>query len=58
MRPCLTTLAVNKGYSDLLRIDGRAVCLDTVTGRTDGTPPGVVDYVVATPGQPFVGESG
>jgi hypothetical protein len=58
MRPCLTTLVVREGYSDLLRIDGRAVCLDTITGRTDGSPPGVVDYTVASPGQILVTEMG
>lgn len=57
MRPCLNTLAVREGYSGLLRIEDRAICLDTVTGRTDGTPPGVVDYTVAKPGQELVDES-
>ena len=56
VRPCGTTLKVREGYSGLMRIDGRAVCLDTVTGLTDGTPPGVVDYKVRSPGQPFVKE--
>ena len=35
-------------------IDGRPVCLDTVTGMTDGTPPGVVKYIVVDPAQDFV----
>jgi hypothetical protein len=52
--PCRTTLAVQAGYSDLLRIDGRRVCLDPVTGRTDGVPP-VFHYVVRDPGQRLVG---
>ncbi len=46
IKPCTHTLAVKAGYSDLVRIDGRRVCLDTVTGLTDGTPPGVVKYLV------------
>jgi hypothetical protein len=54
--PCLTTLVVSAGYSDLIRIEGRAVCLDKITGWTDGTPPGVVTYTVANPGQDLVDE--
>ena len=56
MRPCLNTLKVQQGYSDFLRVDGRSVCLDTVTGLTDGTPPGVVKYIVRSAGQEFVSE--
>jgi|SRR6476469_252642 len=54
MRPCLTTLAVKEGYSGLLRIGGHRVCLDSVSGLTDGMPPGVVRYMVRRPGQTFV----
>jgi hypothetical protein len=56
IRPCLTTLKATAGYSDLIRIDGRRVCLDTITGLTDGTPPGLVKYKVNNAGQPFVQE--
>ena len=56
IKPCLHTLAVTEGYSDFLSIDGRRICLDTVTGLTDGTPPGVVKYIVRRPGQEFVYE--
>ena len=56
-KPCLLTLPVLKGYSSFLRVNGRRICLDTVTGLTDGTPPGVVTYVVRTPGQNFVAEA-
>ena len=56
IKPCTNTLAVKKGYSDLLRIGQKRVCLDTVTGLTDGTPPGQVRYRVYEPGQPFVRE--
>jgi hypothetical protein len=52
--PCKTTLPVTAGYSGLLRIDGRRVCLDTVTGRTDGVPP-LFHYFVRNPGQQLVG---
>ena len=55
-KPCLTTLAVQKGYSGLLSINGKRICLDTVTGLTDGTPPGTVKYKVRTPGQALVKE--
>jgi hypothetical protein len=55
-KPCLTTLAVQKGYSLFIRIEDRRLCLDTVTGYTDGTPPGVVMYVVRFAGQEFVSE--
>jgi hypothetical protein len=58
IKPCALTLKVRIGYSDLVRIDGRAVCLDVLTGLTDGTPPGTVDYTVRDPGQGFVMEGG
>jgi hypothetical protein len=57
IKPCQSTLRVEVGYSDFLRIAGRRVCLDTVTGLTDGTPPGIVKYRVRTPGQEFVTEA-
>jgi hypothetical protein len=56
IKPCANTLAVKVGYSDLIRIGGKRVCLDTVTGLTDGTPPGIVDYKVREPGQDIVSE--
>jgi hypothetical protein len=56
IKPCTTTLPVRQGYSPLLRIAGHRVCLDTVTGLTDGTPPGMVEYRVRAPGQDFVAE--
>ena len=55
-KPCLTTLVVQKGYSEFIRVENRRLCLDTVTGFTDGTPPGVVTYVVRFAGQEFVSE--
>jgi hypothetical protein len=51
--PCRTTYRVEAGYSDLLRIDGHRVCLDPVTGRTDGVPP-IFHYLVRRPGQSLV----
>jgi hypothetical protein len=56
IKPCTKTLKVEVGYSDFLHINGQRICLDTVTGLTDGTPPGVVKYTVRSPGQTFVTE--
>jgi hypothetical protein len=53
----VTTLPVKSGYSDFVRIDGKRICLDTVTGLTDGTPPGTVEYKVRSAGQDFVSEA-
>ncbi|XAS71724.1 hypothetical protein VUN82_21995 [Micrococcaceae bacterium Sec5.1] len=55
IKPCNKTLPVAKGYSTFIRIGGKAICLDTVEGFTDGTPPGGVKYNVRRPGQTFVG---
>ena len=54
MKPCLITLKVQQGYSTFLRVDGHAVCLDTVVGLTDGSPPGTVSYRVRRSGQDYV----
>ena len=54
IKPCQKTLKVKEGYSAFVRIDGHSVCLVTVTGLTDGTPPGVVIYKVRQPGQDVV----
>lgn len=51
---CSKTLAVSKGYSDWVSIEGRPVCLDTVTGHTISQPPMAAKYIVAEPGQDFV----
>jgi hypothetical protein len=56
IRPCLNTLPVKEGYSDLLRVEGRRVCLDMVRGLTDGTPQGLVEYKVRSAGQDYIGE--
>ena len=54
IKPCTATLAVRSGYSTLVCIEGKAICLETVTGLTDGTPPGMVDYAIRQPGQTLV----
>jgi hypothetical protein len=56
IKPCMNTLPVRVGYSNLLRIQDKKVCLDTVRGLTDGTPPGIVEYKVRSAGQEFVSE--
>jgi hypothetical protein len=56
IKPCQRTLRVQVGYSDWVRIEGKGVCLDTVSGLTDGTPPGTVHYRVQSPGQDLVSE--
>jgi hypothetical protein len=49
IKPCLLTLTLEpKGLSDFIKIDGKKVCLETVTGVTDGTPPSAVKYKVCT----------
>jgi hypothetical protein len=57
-KPCLTSLRVQTGYSDFIRVLERALCLDTVSGFTDGTPPGTIRYEVRAPGQDFVRQEG
>ena len=54
IKPCKQTLAVKEGYSTFLRVDGHRICLDTVQGLTDGTPPGTVLYQMRAPGQDLV----
>jgi hypothetical protein len=55
IKPCATTLRVATGYSDWIRVAGRRVVLSTLTGLTDGTPPGTVRYTVLDPGQRYTG---
>jgi len=55
-KPCLVTLKVITGYSTFIKVGGKRMCLKSITGFTDGTPPGVVQYEVRTPGQDFVSE--
>lgn len=57
MKPCVTTLPVISGYSNFIRVGEKLVCLDTITGLTDGTPPGLVRYKVNSAGQFFVQET-
>lgn len=54
IRSCLHTLKVRQGYSQFVRIAGEPVCLDSIEGLTDGTPPGLVKYKVRDPAQTLV----
>lgn len=54
MRACLHTLKVKEGYSEFVRIGGHRLCLSSLYGLTDGTPPGLVRYIVRDPGQTLV----
>lgn len=54
IKPCTCTLKVQSGYSEWIRVTGHALCLDAITGYTDGTPPGMVKYVVNEAGQAWV----
>ena len=58
--PCLVTVSVDEcaSYSAFMRIDGRRVCLDRTTGRTDWAKLGTVSYSVTVPGQAFVESEG
>jgi len=50
-KPCTTTLAVITGYSALIRIGGRPVCMSNLTGAVDAPAP---PYTVRTAGQTLV----
>lgn len=58
IKRCMLTLKVKEGYSAFIRIAGHAVCLDTVEGLTDGTPPMMIKYTVKAPGQSLVEAGG
>lgn len=55
-KKCMVTLAVKVGYSDLLRIDGKRVCLDNLEGVVDGPIPGISTFAAKSAGQDFVHE--
>ncbi len=52
--PCTLTLKAQKGYSDFVYIEGKRVCLHSVQGLTNGTPPGTVKYKVSATRQSLV----
>jgi hypothetical protein len=53
---CKTTFAVLQGYSELVRIGGKRICLQSLMGPTVAVPPGT--FEVVDPGQDFVEEPG
>ena len=54
IKRCTKTMTLSAGESLFVKIDGRPVCLESVTGLTNGTPAGVVKYSVTHAGQSFV----
>lgn len=56
IKPCTTALAMSRGWSAFIRIDGCSVLRSDLTGYTDGTPPGQVRYEVLDAAQALVGE--
>jgi hypothetical protein len=54
VKVCTSTVNVQTGYSSLVSIDGHAVCLDTLTGQTDGLDAGAVLYHVSKAVQTLV----
>lgn len=50
---CKKTITVDGGYSKFITIEGKAVCLDHITGKTLSNPAGGM-YNVRNPGQRFV----
>lgn len=57
IKPCTTTLAIRRGESRFIRIEGRPVIRADLDGFTDGTPPGAVHYRVVNPAQTLVREA-
>ena len=51
-KPCERTLTVDGGYSQFITIEGKAICLETITGTTDSVPP--ITYKVSHAGQQMV----
>src|SRR5687768_11695156 len=45
INPCTRSLRPDVGYSTFVKIDGRAIVLDSLTGLTNGTPPGSYKYI-------------
>lgn len=54
IKPCTHTLSVRVGYSSFVRINAQPIVRSVLAGFTDGTPPGVIEYVVRDPAQQFV----
>ena len=57
IKPCTFSLAVGKGYSSFVTINGRPMVKQDLDGLTDGTPPGGVHFTTASVLQTFVTEN-
>jgi len=55
--PCTRSLRPDLGYSTFVKIDGRALVLDNITGFTNGTPPASYKYICEGAGQELVESS-
>jgi hypothetical protein len=54
IKPCTSTINLDSGNSSWVTINGQGVCLDSVVGGTDGTPPSATKYRVKFAGQVLV----
>ena len=54
IKPCTSTVNIEDGKSALVFVNNKPVCMDTISGGTDGTPPVATKYSVTFPGQTFV----
>lgn len=54
IKPCTRTLGVEAGKSTFVFVRGKPICLETVVGGTDGTPPSITKYRVRFPGHTLV----
>ena len=54
IKPCTFSGMVTNGYSSFITMNGRSIIKDSLTGLTDGTPPGVTKYSVFAVKQTFV----
>lgn len=54
IKACQRTLVVDKGHSSFIMIEERPICISSVEGFTDGTPPGTHRYKVHRSGQNWV----
>lgn len=53
--PCTATVSVDgASYSEFLRIDGRRICLDRTSGRTNWSQLGITPFSVTAVAQRFV----
>ena len=54
--PCRRTISVNeaKSYSAMVRIDGKRICMDTITGTTDWSLLSVIPFTALEAGQQLV----